>query len=107
MSKKKKKFHVIKNIVTVSHYEVFPEEDLAKMKKRERKDWLKYEKSLEGATIIKYKGHYSFERAKDYNPPDWMTEALLAEVDETTATAFANSLHTMDDILDELGEKND
>ena len=104
---KKKKFHVIKNIVTSDYFEVFPEEDFAKMKKKERKFWLKYEKSLEGATIIKYKGHYSFERAKNYNPPDWMTEALLAEVDETTATAFANSLHTMDDILDELGEKND
>ena len=49
MSKKKKKLHVIKNIVTANRFEVFPEEDLAKMKKRERKDWLKYEKSLEGA----------------------------------------------------------
>ncbi|HAE75743.1 MAG TPA: hypothetical protein DCG52_05055 [Alphaproteobacteria bacterium] len=104
---KKKKFHVIKNIVTSDYYEVFPEEDFAKMKKKERKFWLKYEKSLEGATIIKYKGHYSFDRAKNYNPPDWLTESTLAEVDETVSTAIAKSLHTMDDILDELGEKND
>ena len=103
---KKKKFHVIKNIVTSDYFEVFPEEDFAKMKKKERKFWLKYEKSLKGATIIKYKGHYSFERVKDYNPK-WMTEAVLAEVDETVSTAIAKSLHTMDDILNELGEKND
>jgi len=103
---KKKKFHVIKNIVTSDYFEVFPEEDFAKMKKKERKFWLKYERGLEGATIIKHKGRYSFDRVKDYDPK-WMTEAVLAAVDETVSTAIAKSLHTMDDILDELGEKND
>ena len=104
---KKKKFHVIKNIVTSDYFEVFPEEDFAKMKKKERKFWLKYEKSLEGATIVKYKGHYSFERVNNYNPPAWMTEKILAQIDEIGATSFANSLHTIDDILKELGEDND
>ena len=103
---KKKKFHVIKNIVTSDYFEVFPEEDFAKMKKKERKFWLKYERGLEGATIIKHKGRYSFDRVKDYDPK-WMTEAVLAEVDETVSTAIAKSLHTMDDILNELGEDND
>ena len=100
MSKKNNK----KDIMTVGYYEIFSEEDLAEMKKRERKYWLKYEKSLEGATIIKYKGRYSFERVKNYNPPDWMTEAMLDTVDEATATGFVKSLHSMDDILNELGE---
>ena len=100
MSKKNKK----KDIMTVGYYEIFSEEDLAKMKKKERQYWRKYEKGLEGATIIKYKGRYSFERVKDYNPPNWMTEAMLNTMDETTATGFVKSLHSMDDILNELGE---